>query len=101
MSFDTERFICELETRRALWDMSCVDYSNRDIKRILWEEITEIFSTENSTINEKKELCKYLFYCMFILLSSQSNSILPRNYSFANEVVSKLIPVLCRCSISS
>lgn len=58
MSFDTERFITEIETRRALWDMSCEGYANRDLKRIMWEEIIEIFGNEKLTITEKNELGK-------------------------------------------
>ncbi|XP_049782598.1 uncharacterized protein LOC126184267 [Schistocerca cancellata] len=32
MSFDTEKFIQEIERRRAIWDVSCEEYSDRDVK---------------------------------------------------------------------
>ncbi|KAL1488181.1 hypothetical protein ABEB36_015139 [Hypothenemus hampei] len=42
MSFDTEKFIRKIENRKALWDLSAKEYSDRDVKRRRWEEITNL-----------------------------------------------------------
>ncbi|KAG8313244.1 hypothetical protein J6590_006804 [Homalodisca vitripennis] len=54
--FDTERFIDEIEKRRALWDLESPDYKNRVLKRSAWEEVVDIFSKTESTVEEKKQL---------------------------------------------
>ncbi|XP_076243295.1 uncharacterized protein LOC143184729 [Calliopsis andreniformis] len=56
MAFDTERFILEVECRRAIWDVSHNDYSNRDIKRKQWEEIVNLFAVEGLSKEESKDL---------------------------------------------
>ncbi|KAG8285350.1 hypothetical protein J6590_081889 [Homalodisca vitripennis] len=57
--FDTERFIDEIEKRRALWDLESPDYKNRVLKRSAWEEVVDIFSKTESTVEEKKQLEQY------------------------------------------
>ncbi|XP_050666763.1 uncharacterized protein LOC126966644 [Leptidea sinapis] len=52
--FDTERFIIEIQNREALWNQSSDDYSNKNLKRQLWLELTDIFGGEN--LEEKGEL---------------------------------------------
>ncbi|KAK5639728.1 hypothetical protein RI129_010539 [Pyrocoelia pectoralis] len=54
MSFDTERFIIELQSRSSLWDTSSNDYSNRDLKKKCWEEVTNLFGGEEMIHGEKK-----------------------------------------------
>ncbi|KAG8325233.1 hypothetical protein J6590_073030 [Homalodisca vitripennis] len=54
--FDTESFIDEIEKRRALWDLESPDYKNRVLKRSAWEEVVDIFSKTESTVEEKKQL---------------------------------------------
>lgn len=71
MAFDTERFISEIECRRAIWDISSEEYSNRDAKRNQWEEIVNSFGGQELDITAKKELGKAYFYysdylCIFI-----------------------------------
>ena len=36
--FDTERFICEIELRPTIWDVSSKSYSNKCEKSKAWEE---------------------------------------------------------------
>lgn len=62
MSFDTERFIVEIQNRPSLWDSATKDYSDRNLKIKCWGEIVHLFK-ENAemTIEEKKQLCKYTF----------------------------------------
>ncbi|KAF7382930.1 uncharacterized protein V1477_007987 [Vespula maculifrons] len=55
MNFDTEKFILEIEAHKAIWDSSCNDYTNREIKKAQWEEIINIFASEDFTEKEKKE----------------------------------------------
>jgi hypothetical protein len=40
--FDTERFIVEVHSRIALWDMTTEAYSNRNIKKKSWEELVDM-----------------------------------------------------------
>jgi hypothetical protein len=42
-NFDNERFIVEVHSRIALWDMTTEAYSNRDLKKKRREELVEIF----------------------------------------------------------
>lgn len=56
MSFETESLIREVECRKALWDISSDEYSDRDLKKRKWEEITNIFSGDNLSEDEKKAL---------------------------------------------
>ena len=37
--FDTEKFICEIELRPAIWDVRSKSYSNKTEKTKAWEEI--------------------------------------------------------------
>jgi len=58
--FDTKKFILEIENRPAIWNSACSKYSNRDVKKKFWEELTKIFSCEDNTVQEKKEISQYL-----------------------------------------
>ncbi|XP_050677748.1 uncharacterized protein LOC126974334 [Leptidea sinapis] len=53
---DTERFIIEIQNRDALRNQSSDDYSNKNLKRQLWLELTDIFGGENLEEKEKGEL---------------------------------------------
>jgi len=39
MSFDTDLFIITIEQKRSIWNTSCTEYRNRDIKLKDWEDI--------------------------------------------------------------
>lgn len=56
--FDSEKFIVEIENHPAIWNSACSEYSNRDVKKKCWEELTNIFSNEYNTVQEKKEIGK-------------------------------------------
>lgn len=56
MSFDTDKFILEIQSRKAIWDLQSDDYSNRDLKKKQWEEIVELFGGEGLSDEEKKTL---------------------------------------------
>jgi hypothetical protein len=62
-NFDSEKFIIEIENRPAIWNSACPEYSNRDLKKKCWEELTNIFSCEDNTLQEKKEIGKYICIC--------------------------------------
>ncbi|GBP44038.1 hypothetical protein EVAR_85192_1 [Eumeta japonica] len=55
MTFDTEKFIREIESRKAIWDITSEEYSDRDLKKRRWEEITNKMCSESLSENEKKE----------------------------------------------
>lgn len=40
--FDTELFICEVEMRPPLYDVTSKEYSNREIKAKCWAEVCEV-----------------------------------------------------------
>ena len=54
--FDTEKFICEIELRPAIWDVRSKSYSNKTEKTKAWEEICSSFfyNFEALEKNEKK-----------------------------------------------
>lgn len=57
--FDTEQFILCIKERPALWDMLSDDYSNKQIKQRMWEEVTDLFGGEQiNNATEKNQLCK-------------------------------------------
>ncbi|XP_021921373.1 uncharacterized protein LOC110830580 isoform X2 [Zootermopsis nevadensis] len=56
MSFDTERFISVVESRRAIWDLARSDYANRELKKSQWEEVVELFGGEGLPEASKKDL---------------------------------------------
>lgn len=65
MSFDTERFIIEIENRPCLWNNGLKEYSDRNLKIKCWDEMVNIFKEKEDMTNaEKKELCK----CNFLLI---------------------------------
>lgn len=57
-NFDTELFIEEVKSRRAIWDMASPDYKNRVLKRTAWQQLVELFCEENASEGEKKNLGK-------------------------------------------
>lgn len=60
MAFDTERFIAEIESRPAIWDISSDEYTNRNLKKRSWEEVVQIFRQKDGmTRHEKKYMGKF------------------------------------------
>lgn len=60
VDFDTEKFITAVKERPALWNMLSDEYSDKNVKRKMWEEITLLFAgSECTTTTEKNDLCKY------------------------------------------
>lgn len=55
---NVEQLINEVHMRPALWDMKLSDYSDRLKRKLCWEEISDIFATEDMTEKERKELGK-------------------------------------------
>ncbi|XP_046685277.1 uncharacterized protein LOC124371010 [Homalodisca vitripennis] len=89
--FDTERFIDEIEKRRALWDLESPDYKNRGLKRSAWEEVVDIFSKTESTVEEKKQLVLLLF--LGIVLQKRWKNL---RDSFARELRKKRLRSLAQ-----
>ncbi|KOB75154.1 Uncharacterized protein OBRU01_08173 [Operophtera brumata] len=54
MSFDTDKFISEIQSRKAIWDLQSEEYANRDLKKKQWEEIVELFGGKELSDEEKK-----------------------------------------------
>lgn len=60
IDFDTEKFILSIKERPCLWDMTTEEYSNKNIKKKMWEEITLLFRDSDKIDNarENNKLCK-------------------------------------------
>ena len=57
-AFDTESFILFIKERPALWDLSSDGYSNRLLKKEMWEEVTMMFGgSDCKSLKEKVDLC--------------------------------------------
>ncbi|XP_045511863.1 uncharacterized protein LOC123706635 [Pieris brassicae] len=54
MSFDTERFIIEIENRPCLWNKALKEYSDRNLKIKCWDEMVNIFKEKEDITNEGK-----------------------------------------------
>lgn len=39
MEIDIEKLICEIQKRRHLYDTTTAEYSDRNVKKKLWEEV--------------------------------------------------------------
>ena len=57
-SFDTELFIMEIEQRPALWNSGIKEYSDKNIRKTLWEEIVQKFGGVEQDVEEEKQLGK-------------------------------------------
>lgn len=51
VNFDTVHFIKEVQKRPAIWDTSS-DH-NKELKKMAWDEIIDVFSEENISQSEK------------------------------------------------
>ncbi|KAG8299160.1 hypothetical protein J6590_107751 [Homalodisca vitripennis] len=55
--FDTERFILAIKERPSLWNMLLDEYSDKNIKKKMWEEVTLLFGGSGcSNTTEKNKL---------------------------------------------
>jgi len=54
-NFDSENLIIEIDNHPAIWVSTCSEYSNRHIKNKCWEELTDIFSCDDNTLQENKK----------------------------------------------
>lgn len=66
--FDTELFIEEIESRPAIWNTYCSEYSNKNKKAGAWEEIGILFTKHFGEMDsaEKYQAGKVLLNCSFI-----------------------------------
>lgn len=98
MSFDTERFIIEIQNRPCLWDTSLNDYSDRNLKIKCWDEIVNIFKEKDEMTNqEKKQLGKCAFIFVYTYLSCHGNGFSVTKYSASlSRTVSAVLPPLSR-----
>lgn len=55
MDLDIERFIFEIEKHPAIWNMKSKEYSDRAQKVQQWEEIINMFTDNNASVEEKKK----------------------------------------------
>ncbi|KAL1130498.1 hypothetical protein AAG570_011746 [Ranatra chinensis] len=55
MSFDSDRFITEVELRPAIWDSRSEAYSNKQARGKAWEELCEIFVLDYEDMDAAKK----------------------------------------------
>ncbi|CAG4964060.1 unnamed protein product [Colias eurytheme] len=55
MDLDIDRFIFEIENHPAIWNTKCDEYSDRAQKVKQWEEVTNMFTDNNASVEEKKK----------------------------------------------
>lgn len=55
MDFDIEKFISEIESRSAIWDMKSTQYSDRLLKMKQWEEIVTLYLEPGETSDKDKK----------------------------------------------
>lgn len=67
--FDTEIFICEIEKRPAIYDIKSKEYSNRDVKAKMWEEVAMVMykNWNELPIQERNKLGRYPEYFSYII----------------------------------
>jgi hypothetical protein len=56
--FDTELFILEIEERPALWNSTSKEYSDKNVRKAMREEIVQKFGGEELDVEEKKKFGK-------------------------------------------
>lgn len=62
--FDTEKFICAVEQRPCLYDVSCKEYSNKQLKAKSWNDVCEemVEDWKELTNEEKDSKGKNIFF---------------------------------------
>jgi len=63
MTFDTELFIISIEQKKSIWNTSCTDYRDRDMKLKDWEDVGETMNHNFTefTRKQKDDYSEYLF----------------------------------------
>ncbi|KAG8317827.1 uncharacterized protein LOC124359501 [Homalodisca vitripennis] len=58
-NFDTETFIFEVQARPAIWDVNSEEYTDRDLKRKCWLDLSEMFIDKgDATKKDIAEFCR-------------------------------------------
>lgn len=70
MSFDAERLISEIESRKAMWNISREDYTNQEIKKKQRKKIVNVFVTEKTSAEEKKDFGKQTFLIISAIIDT-------------------------------
>lgn len=74
MTFDTEMLIREIESQKAIWDISSEEYSNRDLKR-RDGKINSLFILKGSfeCRSKNRGWIQYLFFLFFVSYETKRN----------------------------
>jgi hypothetical protein len=59
---DIEKLISEVHARPAIWDMTHGDYMDKTKRKISWEEMENKFAEQDTPVEEKKTLGKFIPY---------------------------------------
>lgn len=67
MSFETERFIEEIQNRPCIWDSASKHYSDRKLKIKCWDELVNLFKGKDKMTKEEKKQLGKVHLCNFCL----------------------------------
>jgi len=70
MSFDTDFFIISIEQKKSIWNTSCTNYRDRDLKLKYWEDIggTMNLNFKNFTGKQKDDYSKYIIIIILFII---------------------------------
>jgi len=76
MAFDTDHFIISIEQKKSIWNTSCSDYKNRDVKIKDWEDIGETMNLDfkDFTRKEKDDFSEYIILIVLITKMCVNNT---------------------------
>ena len=59
IEIDVEQLIHAVEQRPGLWDLSDPAYANRDQRKALWDEVCNVFASDDgNSLQDKNEIGK-------------------------------------------
>lgn len=60
--FDTETFIVLVQEKQSIWNISCKEYSNRDIKMKDWNEVCKEMKDNWDTLSTEEKAAEGELY---------------------------------------
>lgn len=75
--FDTDRFICEIKLRPAIYNVTLKEYGNKHIKAKCWKEVGEAMyeNWSSMTYEEKDEKGKYSIDLNMFVIHKYDNTV--------------------------
>lgn len=61
-TIDVDKLIQEVQIRPAIWDMTHSDYPDRTKRKLVWENIIDVFVEETAPEEERREIGIFLIF---------------------------------------